>query len=252
MDKLSWEDVERLSDGDVYHYCYWDNNTQGYYYYLYRDEYMPYSILVINGQPVELFDVYSDEDFRLKYSFNGDHWMAVAGHCFWVDGRMKSVEGFQITEFFVNDEGDYYYKARRNGDEGLGEIIVANGEIIRKDACVGYFNLNARQKLTFHFFSGGQCFVYDDGQITNKTEEFMTFFYEADRIEGLNVRIATQGKHLLEYVVGKKGLEIDGSKVIETEPFQVVFDSRHNCYKWNCIEPNTEGKTELVIYKYYL
>lgn len=249
---FSGEDADRLSEGDVYHYCYWDDKSRGYYYYLYRDDYMPYSVLVINGQFVELFDKYSDEDFRLKYSFNGEHWMAVADQYFWIDGQMKSVEGFRITDFFINDKGDYCYKAQKIGSDEKGETIVINGEIIRKDARVGYFNLNDRQRLSFHFFSGGQYFVYEDGQIKNKTEEFMTFFFESDRMEGLNVRIVPDNKHFLEYVVGEEGLWIDGKQVITTEPFQVVYDLKHNCFRWNCIEPNKEGKTELVIYKYYL
>jgi len=254
---LPKEDADRLTDGDVYHCCYWDNNDEGYYffyyYYLYRDDYMPYTVLVINGHPVELYGVYSDEDFRLKYSFNGEHWMAVADKYFWIDGQMKEVEGFQISDFFINDEGDYFYKAAKTGEEGKEETIVANGEIIRKDACVGYFNLNAEQKLTFHFFSNnGQCFVYEDGQITNKTEEFRTYFYEDDRIDGMNVKIVSNDRHTLEYVTGRNGVKIDDVRIIETVPFQVYYDSKHSFFRWNCIESNREGKTELVIYKYHI
>ena len=235
-----------------YHFCYWGNDG-GYYYYLYRDDYMPYTILVNNGQPVELYGVYSDEDFRLKYSYNGEHWMAVADKYFWIDGRMKKLDGFQISDFFVNDEGDYFYKAAKIGDEGKNETIVANGEIIRKDACVGYFNLNAEQKLVFHFFSNnGQCFVYEDGQIANKTEEFRTFFYEDDRIDGMNVKLTSNNKHTLEFVSGQGGVTIDGARRVASVPFQVYYDSKHGFFRWNSIEPNREGKTDLVIYKYHL
>ena len=247
-------DADRLSDGDAYHYSLGIDisNPNGHYYYLYHDEYMPYSVLVIDGQTVELFGVYSDEDFKLKYSFNGEHWMAVGDQCFWVDGKMKYTVGFRITDFFVNDMGSYFYKAERIGKEGTGETIVANGEIIRKDAYVGYFNLNAEQKLTFHFFStSGQCFVYEDGKITNKTEDFMTSFYEDDRIDGMNVKIVSSGNHTLEYVKGQSGLTIDGKRRTESVPFQVFLDAKHNCFRWNCIEHNREGKTELVIYKYH-
>lgn len=253
---LPKEDADRLSDGDVYHFCYWGLNGgyyYYYYYYLYRDDYMPYTILVNNGQPVELYGVYSDEDFRLKYSFNGEHWMAVADNYFWIDGQMKQLDGFQISDFFINDEGDYFYKAAKIGDEGKGETIVANGEIIRKDACVGYFNLNAEQKLVFHFFSNnGQCFVYEDGQIVNKTEEFRTFFYEDDRIDGMNVRLTSNDKHILEFVTGQGGVTIDGARRVASVPFQVYYDSKHDFFRWNSIEYNREGKTELVIYKYHL
>lgn len=249
---LPKEDASRLSKGDVYHFCYWDDRTVGHYYYVYRDEYMQYSVLVVDGKPFELFDVYSDDDIRMKYSFNGDHWMAVAGKYFWIDGQMKLVGEYNISDFFINDEGDYYYKAVKIGDEEKRETIVANGEIIRKDARVGYFNLNAMQKLTFHFFSGGQCFVYDDGVISNKTEEFMSSFYEPDRIDGMNVKIVSNNKHTLEYVMGRAGLFIDGKRIIETKPFQVFYDSKHNYFRWNCVESNSEGRTVLVLYKYHL
>ena len=253
---LPKEDADRLSDGDVYHYCHWDNRdgeNAPFYYYLYRDDYMPNSILVINGQAVELHDAYSDEDFKLKFSFNGEHWMAVAGNRFWIDGQMKSVAGYKISDFFINDKGDYFYKAAKIGEEAKGETIVANGEIIRKDAYVGYFNLNAEQKLTFHFFSNnGQRFVFEDGQIANKTEDFRTYFYEDDRLDGMNVRITSNDKHVLEYVAGQGGVTIDGERSVGAVPFQVYYDSQHGFFRWNCIEPNKEGKTELVIYKYHL
>ena len=210
------------------------------------------AVVYIDGKAVELHGVYSDNDIKLKYSFNGEHWMAVAGQYYWIDGKIKHVKEWQISDFFVNDEGDYFFKAGKIGDDLKKEIIVANGEIIRKDAYVGYFNLNAMQKLTFHFFSGGQCFVYEDGVITNKTEEYMSYFYEADRIDGMNIRIMTNNNHILEYVTGGTGLFIDGERVVLTKPYQVFYDSKHNFFRWNSIEPNDEGKIELVIYKYYL
>lgn len=253
---LPKEDAERLTDGDVFHYSFWDDKSGAYYfnyYYLYRDDYMPYTVLVIDGKPVELFGVYTDEEFRLKYSFNGEHWMAVANQYFWVDGQAKKLDGYHISDFFVNDEGDYFYKAKKIGDEEKGETIVANGVIIRKDAYVGYFNLNAAQKLTFHFFSNnGQCFVYEDGQIANKTEDFRTYFYEDDRIDGMNVKITSNDKHTLEFVTGKEGVTIDGARRVSSVPFQVYYDSKHGYFRWNSIESNREGKTNLVIYKYHL
>lgn len=249
---LPIEDLNRLSEGDIYHYAYWGEEMPGHYYYLYRDDYMPYSVLVIDGQVIELFGAYSDDDFRLKYSYNGEHWMAVAGQYFWIDGRMKLLEGYYISDFFINDEGEFFYKAVKIGDEENGETIVANDEIIRKNAYVGYFNLNAMQKLTFHFFSGGRCFVYEDGEIKNKTEDYMTSFYEADRIDGMKIKISSNNHHVLEYVTGSPGLSIDGQWIINSIPYQVVYDTKHNCFRWNCIEPNREGKTELVIYRYHM
>lgn len=253
---LPKEDADRLNDGDVFHYSFGDDKSGTYYsnyYYLYRDEYMPYTVLVIDGKSVELFGVYTDEEFRLKYSFNGEHWMAVANQCFWVDGQAKKLDGYHISDFFVNDEGDYFYKATKIGDEKKGETIVANGVIIRKDAYVGYFNLNASQKLTFHFFSNnGQSFVYEDGQIANKTEEFRTYFYEDDRIDGMNVKITSNDKHTLEFVTGQGGVTIDGARRVTSVPFQVYYDSKHGYFRWNSIESNREGKTDLVVYKYHL
>ena len=35
-------------------------------------------------------------------------------------------------------------------------------------------------------------------------------------------------------------------------PFQVVYDKENKCFRWNAIETNKEGKTDLVIYKYAL
>ena len=98
--------LSRLSKGDVYY-----ESPDGHYYYLYRDEYMPYTVLVVDDKVVELFGQYSEDDFELKFSYNGKHWMAVGRECYWVDGDIKSVKGYVINDFLITNDGHYSYKA---------------------------------------------------------------------------------------------------------------------------------------------
>lgn len=243
----------RLSEGDIYHCSMGKDKDNLHYYYLYRDLYMPYTVLVIDGKSVELFGEYTDENFRLKYSNDGWHWMAVADDRIWVDGKMKSVEGYTISDFLITNDGDYIYKASKKGEEGKGETLVMNGEIIRWQVIIGHFALNAQQKLRFHFLAAGQWYVYENGQINSLNKESNSILYTDDLVDGLVIdKYSSNGMHKLSYVTGQKGVEIDGVKVTNTIPFQVVYDKENKCFRWNAIETNKEGKTDLVIYKYAL
>jgi len=244
----------KLSEGDVYYRSTGKGKENIHYYYLYRDnKYMPYTVLVIDGRLVELFGVYDEETFRLKYSYNGNHWMAVAGDHFWVDGEMKSVEGYTISDFLITNNGDYIYKAGKNGEEDKGETLIMNGEIIRRQVIIGHFALNAQQKLRFHFLAAGQWYVYDNGQISSVAKESNSVFYMDDLIDNLAVdKFSSDGMHKLSYVSGRAGVEIDGVRLTESVPFQVYFDKDNKCFKWNAIEVNKEGKTDLVVYTYSL
>ena len=242
-----------LSKGDVYYRTVGKSKESKHYYYLFQDKYMPYTVLVIDGKVIELFGNYTDENFKLKYSYNGKHWMAAANDRFWVDGKMKSVEGHTITDFLISNDGDYIYKAKKNGDEDDGETLVKNGEIIRRHVIIGHFALNVHQKLRFHFLASGQWYVYEDGQINSLAKESNSVSYADDLIDNLIIdRCSADGKHKLSYVSGQEGVEIDGVRVAESVPFQVVYDKKDNCFRWNAIETNGEGKTDLVIYKYKL
>ena len=242
----------RLSEGDVYYAC--SGKAALHYYYLYQDKYMPNTVLVVDGEPVELFGEYTYETLRMKFSYNGKHWMAVANDRFWVDGEMKYVEGYTISDFLISNKGDYFYMASKVGEEDKGETLVLNGDIIRRQAIVGHFALDAQQKPRFHFIAAGQWYVYEDGQINSVLKESNSVSYMEDLIDNLPIdRFSADGMHKLSYVTGQKGVEIDGVKMTEESvPFQVVFDKNEKCFKWNAIETTIEGKIDLVIYTYQL
>ena len=84
-------------------------------------------------------------------------------------------------------------------------------------------------------------------------KESNSVLYTDDLIDNLPIdKFSTDGMHKLSYVTGRKGVEIDGVKMTESVPFQVVFDKNEKCFKWNAIETTREGKTDLVVYSYPL
>ena len=189
----------------------------------------------------------------MKFSYNGRHWMAVANDRFWVDGEMRFVEGHTISDFFVSNKGDYVYKASKKGEEEKGETLVLNGNIIRRQVIVGHFALDAQQQLRFHFLAAGQWYVYEDGQINSVTKESNSIQYADDLIDNLPIdKFSTDGAHKLSYVTGQNGVVIDGVRMAESVPFQVVYDKNEKCFRWNAIEVNREGRKDLVIYTYSL
>lgn len=249
---LSSSHVEcMLSEGDVYHYCPANESHKAHFYYFYRDEYMPRPVLVVDGEAVQLYGNCKEEDLKIKFSFDGNHWMAVAGDNFWVDGVAKYAGDYAISDFLIANNGDYFYKASKKGEDMKGELIVMNGHVIRRQAQIGYFGLDAKQKLQFHFLSGGQWYVYSGGEISDLCNDDPTICYLDDMMNGLVIKKCSDDmKHTLSYVNGKEGISIDNVTLTGFVPFQAYYDKAHRCFCWNAIERNKEGKTELVLYKY--
>lgn len=236
---------ERLSKGAVYF-----ESFNGNYYYLYHDKYMPYTVAVVNNKVVELFDVYNEDNFKLKFSYNGQHWMAVGKECYWIDGEIHSVKGFVITDYVVTNNGHFGYKAYQKGASENGEIVVVDGQIIRRNAKVCYFGLNAEGKLKFRFVSSGRYLQYENEQITDVTDNLAYTYYPENPLNGNVVTVqSNDGKHKLTYQIDTPSVKIDGVEMAKSVPCFAVFDERNHAFIWNAIE-NNGGKTELVVYKY--
>lgn len=236
---------ERLPEGAVYY-----ESPDGSYYYLYRDKYMPNTVLVVNNKTVELFDVYDEDNFQLRFSYNGQHWMAVGKGCYWIDGEIKSVEGFTITDFVVTNNGHYGYKARRDSDPEEGEVVVVDGEMVRRNAKVCYFGLNAEGKLKFRFISNERYLQYENENITDVTADMVSIYYPDNVLNGRAIVVqSNDGSHKLTYQKDVPSVKIDGMEVAHSAPCCAVYDGRNNTFIWNAIE-RQGTKTELVIYKY--
>lgn len=236
---------DRLTKGSVYY-----ESPEGNYYYLYRDQYMPYSILVVNNMVVELHDLYNDDNFKLKFSYNGKHWMAVGKECYWMDGVLKSVEGFSISDFVVTNDGHYCYKASKLDEPQEGEVVVIDGQVARRNAKVCYFGLNGEGTPKFRFVTGGRCLQYENEKITDVTTTLVSTYYPDNELNGTEISVLTKdGSHRLSYQEGVPGVTVDGEKLAESVPCAAVYDEYNHSFLWNAIETRGE-KTELVIYKY--
>ena len=223
---------------------------EGHYYRLVRDQYMPFSVLVVDNKEVELFDVYDESNFQLKFSYDGSHWMAVGKECYWVDGVMKSVAGYDISDFMIDNEGHYGYLAYKKDAPGAGEVIVSDGKILRRNAKVCYFGLNADGKLKFRFVSGGRCLQYEDEVVTDETDRLVSMYYPDNKLNSETVMVlSSDGAHKLTYKIGVPGVVVDGVKVTQSFPCFALYDDRYDSFIWNAVE-NKDGKNELVIYKY--
>lgn len=243
-DKTKTDAFSLLSKGDVYF-----ESSEGHYYYLYRDQFMPYTVMIVDNKVIELHNVYDENNFRFKFSYNGKHWMAVGKQCFWVDGELKSVEGYSITDFMINNNGDYGYTARRIEGSEKGEIVVYNGKIVRRHADVCYFGMNGEGSLKIRFVIGGRYLQYENENIEDVTNKMESVYYPNDKSNRIIQVLSDNGDHKLTYSRGVKSVEIDGVKVAETEPCYAVYDQRNNAFIWNAVEMR-DMKTELVVYRY--
>ena len=237
--------LSRLQKGAVYH-----ESPDGHYYYLYRDEYMPNSVLVVDNQVVELHAPYEEDQLSLKFSFNGKHWMAVGKECYWIDGEIRSVEGYTITKYVVTDDGHYGYLAAPIGVDRPGLTVVADGQVVRRNAEVSYFDLDAEGRLKFRFITGERILQYENEKTSDVSAASTSVYFPDDLSKGRTVTVlSNDGMHKLVYQWGRPSVEIDGEKVAASAPCYAIFDERSNMFIWNAIE-TLEDKTELVVYKY--
>ena len=243
-DPYKTEALGRLSLGDVYF-----ESSEGHYYYLYRDNYMPNTVMVVDNVPVELFGVYNEESLRFKFSYNGKHWMAVGRECFWVDGDLKSVEGYEITDFVITNDGHYCYTAYESSSSKKNQVVMYDGHVIRRNAEVCYFGLNAQGGLKIRFVSGDRYLQYENDKIIDVTPIMTSVYYPEREINRTVQVISPNGEHKLTYCRGIPSVEIDGVKVADSEPCYAIFDERSNAFVWNAVE-SRDMKTELVIYRF--
>lgn len=237
--------LSRLKKGDILH-----ESPDGHYYYLYRDEYMTNSVLVVDDQVVELYAPYEEDQLSLQFSYNGKHWMAVGRECYWIDGVIHSVEGYTITKYVVADDGHYGYLAAPIGAERPGVTVVADGQVIRRNAEVCYFDLNAEGRLKLRFISGERILQYENEKTSDVSASLTSVFFPDDLSTGRRVTVfSNDGLHKLVYQQGQPSVEIDGQQVSASVPCFAVYDEHSNMFIWNAIE-TLEDKTQLVVYKY--
>lgn len=243
-DPYKTEALARLAPGDVYF-----ESSEGHYYYLFRDNYMPNTVLVVDNVPVELFDVYDEASLKFKFSYNGRHWMAVGKECFWVDGDLKSVEGYGITDFVITNDGHYCYTAQDKSGSKRSVVVVYDGHVIRRNAEICYFGLNSQGVMKIRFASGDRLLQYENDKIIDVTQLMASVYYpESEKDKTVQV-LSNNGKHKLTYRRGVPSVEIDGVKVADSEPCYAIYDERNNMFVWNAVEPR-DMKTELVIYRF--
>ena len=234
-----------LPTGAVYH-----ESENGHYYFIHHDDYMPYSVLVVDNKVYELFDVFEEEAFRLKFSHDGKHWMAVGNDRYWIDGEMKSVEGFEIVDFVISNDGHYGYTACAKGSESNNCMVVADGQILRMNARVCYFALDDAGKLKARFTSGDRFLEYENGTVTDVTEKLSSVYYPDNSFYEQEMVVQSEdGAHRLTYKKGMPGVKIDGVRVTTSVPCFAIYDKRSHTFVWNAIETVGE-KQELVLYRY--
>lgn len=225
-------------------------SAEGHKFSVFRDKYMPFSVLTVDGTPFELFDVYNEDNFRLKFSYDGRHWMAVGKECYWVDGVLKSVAGHTIVDFVINNDGHYGYTAQKLGGSGTGYFVVADGKIVRRNAKVCYFALNAEGQLKFRFVAGDRILQYENEVVSDVTDALVSTYFPDNRLNAAPVAVLSRdGSHKLTYQQGTDAVMIDDVTVATSLPCYAIFDERNSAFVWNAVE-NRDDKKELVIYRY--
>lgn len=220
-----------------YFKCY-----DGHYYILYNDNAMDNTLLIVDGVGYELDDVVAK--LNLKFSQNGEHWIAAGNDYVIVDGvyivRISDV----IKDVDINNEGDYFYII--DGD-GYSEKAVLNGNIIVNGVEVKSLTVDNEQQFNYIFKNEKGYFYAIDNDVMDYNENVKDYYYPAlsDVVRDFVV-MSSDGQHKLEYYSDTPYIIIDGTKIESpTPPHFMVWNEKERCFMWNALE-----NYKLIVYKY--
>lgn len=224
-------------------------STLGHFYYLYTDNLIDYTVLVVDGKEYKLND--KNHDIQLKFSPYGNHWIAVYGNTLLIDGDMKCIKDLHNVRYIhVTDNKIYGYVASSLENSSENDYVIINGNTIVKNVNVVDLFFE-EENWSLKFRKNQYYYKCDKNEISDITDE-MNIKYFPQNLTGKESFVvkSTDGKHVLEYRYDRPFAIIDGKNFGNSVPFYATWNEEFNSFYWNTVEEKPGGKSELVIYKY--
>ena len=220
-----------------YFKCY-----DGHYYILYNDKAMNNTLLIVDGVGYELDGVVTS--LNLKFSHNGEHWIAAGQDYVMVDGVFVTRLSDVIKNADINNNGDYMYIV---DGEGFSEKVYLNEKIVIDGVEVESLTVDDDQVFNYIFKNEKGFFYGLDYQAKDFNENIKKYYYPALNDNNQTFVVTSpDGKHRLEYDNSSPYIIIDGKKIESvTTPHYMVWNQKEYCFMWNTIE-----NYKLVVYKY--
>lgn len=220
-----------------YFKCY-----DGHYYILYNDKAMNNTLLIVDGVGYELDGVINS--LNLKFSHNGEHWIAAGQDYVMVDGVYVTRLSDAIKNADINNNGDYMYIV---DGEGFSEKVYLNENVVVDGVEVKSLTVDDDQVFNYIFKNEKGFFYGLDYQARDFNENIKNYYYPTLNDNNKSFVVTSpDGKHRLEYNNESPYIIIDGKKIESvTTPHYMVWNQKEHCFMWNAIE-----NYKLMVYKY--
>lgn len=220
-----------------YFKCY-----DGHYYILYNDKAMNNTLLIVDGVGYELDGVVNS--LNLKFSHNGEHWIAAGRDYVMVDGVYVKRLSDVIKYVDINNNGDYMYVV---DGKGFSEKVYLNEKVVVDVVEVESLTVDDNQVFNYIFKNENGFFYGLDNHARDFNENIKNYYYPAFNDDNHDFVVKSpDGKHRLEYNNTSPYIIIDGNKIESvTTPHYMVWNNKEHCFMWNVLE-----NFKLIVYKY--
>lgn len=214
----------------------------GHYYLLYYDNYMDNTLLVVDSTGYELDGVMETVD--LKFSQNGEHWVAAYSGNLMVDGVNIFQLPDKIKHVGIKNDGQYAYVVE---GKGMNDKFYINGDIVVQGIDVKWLAVDAQERFNYICRSDKGYFYGVDENLYDKNEDMKHYYYPAlfDKDEKFVVK-SKDGKHTMEYSYDTPYILIDNMRLdCPSIPHYAKWNDSERCFMWNAVEG-----MNLYLYKY--
>lgn len=216
--------------------------NDGHYYILYNDKAMNNTLLIVDGDGYELDGVV--EKLDLKFSHNGNHWIAAGTDYVIVDGIYIARISENIKYVDINNKGDYFYVV---DGEGFNEKAISNGNVVVDGVEIKSLTVDNEHRFNYIFKNAKGYFYAIDNDVRDYSDNIRNYFYPAlnDAIQDFVV-MSNDGKHKFEYHNDSPYIIIDGVSIESLmPPHYVVWKEKEHCFMWNALD-----NYKLMVFKY--
>ena len=214
----------------------------GHYYLLYYDNYMDNTLLVVDSTGYELDGVL--ETIDLKYSQNGEHWIAAYSNNLMVDGITVLQLSEKIKYVAIKNDGQYAYVVE---GKGMNDRFYINNDIILQGIDMKWLATDVQERFNYICKSNKGYFYGIDDELFDKNEDMKNYYYPTlfDKDEKFVVK-STDGTHTMEYSYDTPYISIDNMRIdLPSIPHYAKWNEKERCFMWGAVEG-----INLFLYKY--
>lgn len=214
----------------------------GHYYLLYNDKYMDNTLMVVDSIGYELDGVM--ENVALKYSQDGNHWIAAYTNNVLVDGVNVMQLSEKIKHIAIKNNGDYAFVVEgkdKNDKLYFGEVLVLQG------ADVKWLAIDIDERFNYICRNKKGYFYGVDHEFAAKNEDMKNYFYPSlfDSDEKFVV-MSKDGRHIMEYSYDTPYIMIDNTRIdSQSIPHYAKWKESDKSFIWNAVEG-----VNLYVYEY--